>query len=59
MVPKTFEIIISSFNNGDKKTSKNLVSNDVYSALKKLLMKNKQSRITILFTYCKSIADAK
>ena len=29
---KAFEIIISSFNNGDKKTLKNLVSKDVYSA---------------------------
>ena len=36
---KAFEIIISSFNNGDKKTLKNLVSKDVYSALKKRLMK--------------------
>ena len=29
---KAFEIIISSFNNGDKKTLKNLVSNEVYLA---------------------------
>ena len=29
---KAFEIIITAFNNGDKKTLKNLVSKDVYSA---------------------------
>ena len=29
---KAFEIIITSFNNGDKKTLKELVSNDVYDA---------------------------
>ncbi len=29
---KAFEIIITSFNNGDKKTLKNLVSKDVYTA---------------------------
>merc|ERR1712094_124347 len=28
---KAFEIIITSFNNGDKKTLKNLVSKDVYT----------------------------
>ena len=36
---KAFEIIISSFNNGDKKTLKNLVSKDVILLLKKRLMK--------------------
>ena len=34
---KAFEIIISSFNNGDKKTLKNLVSKDVYSAFEKAI----------------------
>ena len=29
---KAFEIIITAFNKGDKKTLKNLVSNDVYNA---------------------------
>ncbi len=34
---KAFEIIISSFNNGDKKTLKNLVSKSVYSAFEKAI----------------------
>ena len=34
---KAFEIIITSFNNGDKKTLKNLVSKDVYSAFEKAI----------------------
>tara|TARA_X000000950_G_scaffold255985_1_gene321096 strand:+ start:49 stop:630 length:582 start_codon:yes stop_codon:yes gene_type:complete len=34
---KAFEIIISSFNNGDKKTLKNLVSKDVYSAFERAI----------------------
>tara|TARA_Y100000766_G_scaffold71725_1_gene60284 strand:- start:307 stop:888 length:582 start_codon:yes stop_codon:yes gene_type:complete len=34
---KAFEIIISSFNNGDKSTLKNLVSKDVYSAFEKAI----------------------
>ena len=34
---KAFEIIISSFNNGDKKTLKSLVSKDVYSAFEKAI----------------------
>ena len=34
---KAFEIIISSFNNGDKKTLKNLVSKDVYSTFEKAI----------------------
>ena len=36
---KAFEIIISSFNNGDKKTLKNLVSKMFILLLKKRLMK--------------------
>ena len=32
---KAFEIIITAFNNGDKKTLKNLVSQDVYNAFEK------------------------
>ena len=34
---KAFEIIITSFNNGDKKSLKNLVSNDVYLAFEKAI----------------------
>ena len=34
---KAFEIIITSFNNGDKKTLKNLVSKDVFSAFEKAI----------------------
>ena len=34
---KAFEIIITSFNNGDKKTLKNLVSKDVFNAFEKAI----------------------
>ena len=34
---KAFEIIITAFNNGDKKTLKNLVSKDVYLAFEKAI----------------------
>ena len=34
---KAFEIIITAFNKGDKKTLKNLVSKDVYSAFEKAI----------------------
>ena len=34
---KAFEIIITSFNNGDKKTLKDLVSNEVYTAFEKAI----------------------
>ena len=34
---KAFEIIITSFNNGDKNTLKDLVSNSVYSAFDKAI----------------------
>ncbi len=37
---KAFEIIITSFNNGDKKTLKDLVSNDVYLAFEKAINDN-------------------
>ncbi len=37
---KAFEIIITAFNNGDKKTLKNLVSNDVYTAFEKAIDDN-------------------
>ena len=37
---KAFEIIITAFNNGDKKTLKNLVSQDVYKAFEKAIDEN-------------------
>ena len=37
---KAFEIIITAFNNGDKKTLKNLVSHDVYNAFEKAIDEN-------------------
>ena len=57
---KAFEIIISSFNNGDKKTLKNLVSNDVYSAFEKAIdekTNNPESQFYSLIV--EGIADAK
>ncbi len=40
---KAFEIIITSFNNGDKKTLKSLVSNDVYVAFEKAIDNNQNN----------------
>ena len=37
---KAFEIIITSFNNGDKKTLKNLVSKEVFTAFEKAIDEN-------------------
>ena len=57
---KAFEIIISSFNNGDKKTLKNLVSKDVYSAFEKAIdekTNNPESQFYSLTV--EGIADAK
>ncbi len=57
---KAFEIIISSFNNGDKKTLKNLVSKDVYSAFEKAIdekTNNPESQFYSLIV--DGIADAK
>ena len=57
---KAFEIIISSFNNGDKKTLKNLVSKDVYSAFEKAIdekTNNQESQFYSLIV--DGIADAK
>ena len=56
---KAFEIIISSFNNGDKKTLKNLVSKDVYSAFEKAIdekTNNPESQFYSLIV--EGIADA-
>ena len=57
---KAFEIIISSFNGGDKKTLKNLVSKDVYSAFEKAIdekTNNPESQFYSLIV--EGIADAK
>ena len=57
---KAFEIIISSFNNGDKKTLKNLLSKDVYSAFDKAIdekTNNPESQFYSLIV--EGIADAK
>ena len=57
---KAFEIIISSFNNGDKKTLKNLVSKSVYSAFEKAIdekTNNPESQFYSLIV--EGIADAK
>ena len=57
---KAFEIIISSFNNGDKKILKNLVSKDVYSAFEKAIdekTNNPESQFYSLIV--EGIADAK
>ena len=40
---KAFEIIITSFNNGDKKTLKDLVSTDVYNAFENAINNNKNN----------------
>ena len=57
---KAFEIIISSFNNGDKKTLKSLVSKDVYSAFEKAIdekTNNPESQFYSLIV--EGIADAR
>ncbi|MDC3021829.1 Tim44/TimA family putative adaptor protein [Pelagibacteraceae bacterium] len=57
---KAFEIIISSFNNGDKKTLKNLVSKDVYSAFEKAIdEKTNNSESQFYSLIVEGIADAK
>ena len=57
---KAFEIIISSFNNGDKKTLRNLVSKDVYSAFEKAIdEKTNNSESQFYSLIVEGIADAK
>ena len=57
---KAFEIIISSFNNGDKKTLKNLVSKDVYSAFVKAIdEKTNNSESQFYSLIVEGIEDAK
>ena len=57
---KAFEIIITAFNNGDKKTLKSLVSKDVYLAFEKAIdekTNNPESQFYSLIV--EGIADAK
>ena len=57
---KAFEIIITSFNNGDKKTLKNLVSKDVYATFENAI-DNKTNNPTSQFysLIIDSVEDAK
>ena len=57
---KAFEIIITSFNNGDKKTLKNLVSKDVYSAFEKAIDANSNNPSSQFYSLIiESVEDAK
>ncbi len=57
---KAFEIIITAFNNGDKKTLKNLVSKDVYSAFEKAINENNNNPSSQFYSLIiDSIEDAK
>ena len=57
---KAFEIIITSFNNGDKKTLKNLVSKDVYLAFEKAIDENKNNPSSQFYSLIiDSVEDAK
>ncbi len=57
---KAFEIIITSFNNGDKKTLKGLVSNDVYQAFEKAIDENTNDPSAQFYSLIiESVKDAK
>ena len=57
---KAFEIIISSFNNGDKKTLKELVSKDVYLAFEKAINQNENNPSSQFYSLIiDSVKDAK
>ena len=57
---KAFEIIISSFNSGDKKTLKNLVSKDVFSAFEKAIDEKANNPSSQFYSLIiESVADAK
>ena len=57
---KAFEIIITSFNNGDKKNLKNLVSKDVYTAFEKAIDEKQNDPSSQFYSLVvESIADAK
>ncbi len=57
---KAFEIIITSFNNGDKKTLKNLVSKDVFLAFDKAIDEKKNNPNSQFYSLViDSVEDAK
>ena len=57
---KAFEIIITAFNNGDKKTLKDLVSNNVYSAFERAIdEKNNNPAAQFYSLIIDGIEDAK
>ena len=57
---KAFEIIITSFNNGDKKNLKNLVSKDVYTAFENASDEKQNDPSSQFYSLIvESIADAK
>ena len=57
---KAFEIIITSFNNGDKKTLKNLVSKDVFSAFEKAIDQKANNPSSQFYSLIiENVADAK
>ncbi len=57
---KAFEIIITAFNNGDKNTLKNLVSNNVYKAFEKAINENKNNPSAQFYSLIiDSVDDAK
>lgn len=57
---KAFEIIITSFNSGDKKTLKDLVSNNVYNAFEKAINDNTNNPSSQFYSLIiDSIEDAK
>ena len=57
---KAFEIIITSFNNGDKKNLKNLVSKDVYTAFEKAIDEKQNDQSSQFYSLVvESIADAR
>ena len=57
---KAFEIIITSFNSGDKKTLKNLVSKDVFSAFENAIDEKANNPSSQFYSLIiESVADAK
>ena len=57
---KAFEIIITSFNNGDKKTLKDLVSKEVYNAFEKAINEKTNNPSSQFYSLIiESIEDAK
>ena len=57
---KAFEIIITSFNNGDKKTLKNLVSKDVYQAFESAIDNNSNNPSSQFYSLIiEGVEDAK